>query len=65
MRNAALAVLALVLAACGTAPKEPAKGPAPKKPAYYSDDGPPERMIPVGFHARIQATSRVGGWISE
>ena len=57
MRNAALAVLALVLAACGTAPKEPAKGPAPKKPAYYSDDGPPE-SIPVDIASIPDAVPR-------
>ncbi len=40
MRRAVPALLALALAACGTAPKAP---PA-KKPAYYSDDGPPESV---------------------
>jgi rare lipoprotein A len=39
MRAALLALVALGLAACGTAPKTPAK-----KPAYYSDDGPPEKV---------------------
>jgi rare lipoprotein A len=39
MRAALLALVALGLAACGTAPKTP-----PKKPAYYSDDGPPEKV---------------------
>ncbi len=39
MRAALLALVALGLAACGTAPKAP-----PKKPAYYSDDGPPEKV---------------------
>ncbi len=40
MRRAIPVLLALALAACGTAPKAP---PA-KKPAYYSDDGPPESV---------------------
>jgi rare lipoprotein A len=39
MRIAALAILALAVGACGTAPKAPSK-----KPAYYSDDGPPEKV---------------------
>lgn len=43
MRRAAapalLALAALALAACGTAPKAP-----PGKPAYYKDDGPPEKV---------------------
>jgi len=37
--------LAFVLAACGTAPKKPAQTvEGPKKPSYYSDDGPPESI---------------------
>jgi rare lipoprotein A len=39
MRALPLAIVAMALAACGTAPKTP-----PKKPAYYSDDGPPEKV---------------------
>ena len=39
MRAAVLALAALGLAACGTAPKAP-----PGKPAYYSDDGPPDKV---------------------
>jgi len=39
MRAALLATVAVALAACGTAPKAP-----PGKPAYYSDDGPPEKV---------------------
>ena len=35
-------VLAALLAACGTTPKSPA--PPAKKPSYYSDDGPPEKV---------------------
>ncbi len=31
----------------------------------YTDDGPPLRMMPVGFHSRIHSIVRVGGWISE
>ncbi len=33
------ALAALVLASCGSAPKKPSD--EPKKPSYYSDDGPP------------------------
>jgi len=48
MRLPAAALLGLALAACGTVPKEPPKAPPkeppPKKPAYYSDDGPPEKV---------------------
>jgi rare lipoprotein A len=40
MRAAPLALLALAVAACGTAPR----APAPAKPAYYADDGPPESV---------------------
>ncbi|MBL0142309.1 MAG: septal ring lytic transglycosylase RlpA family protein [Betaproteobacteria bacterium] len=39
MRKAVPALLALALAACGTAPKAP-----PAKPAYYSEDGPPDKV---------------------
>ena len=35
-------LVAFTLAACGTAPKAPT--PPPKKPSYYSDDGPPEKV---------------------
>jgi rare lipoprotein A len=39
-------VVALALAACGTASKRPTQGAAegPRKPSYYSDDGPPESV---------------------
>ena len=52
MRLPALAILAVAVAACGTAPKAP-----PKKPAYYSDDGPPER-VPVDIAAIPDAIPR-------
>jgi len=39
MRALALALVAAGLCACGSAPKAP-----PGKPAYYSDDGPPESV---------------------
>ena len=42
MRAAWLCVIAAVLAACGTPPRTASE--APKKPAYYSDDGPPDRI---------------------
>ncbi len=42
-RALALVAPALVVAACGTAPKAPPKA-APGKPAYYQDDGPPEAV---------------------
>lgn len=38
-RAALLALVAVALAACGTAPKVP-----PGRPAYYSDDGPPDKV---------------------
>jgi rare lipoprotein A len=53
MRLPALALVALAVAACGTAPK----APAPAKPAYYSDDGPPE-SIPVDIAAIPDAVPR-------
>ncbi len=31
----------------------------------YTEEGPPERTIPFGSHARIQSSERVGGWISQ
>ncbi len=34
-------------------------------PSSYTEFGPPLRMMPVGFQARIQSAVRVGGWISE
>jgi rare lipoprotein A len=38
-------VLSVVLAACGTASKKPSQAiEGPKKPSYYSDDGPPESV---------------------
>ncbi|HEX4942790.1 MAG TPA: septal ring lytic transglycosylase RlpA family lipoprotein, partial [Usitatibacteraceae bacterium] len=40
MRAALLVLVAAALAACGTAPK----APTPGKPAYYSDDGPPDKV---------------------
>ena len=48
-RVAWLVLVALVLAACGSTPKktsQPTEGP--KKPSYYSDDGPPE-SVPSGM----------------
>ena len=42
MRGTSLVAIAVVLAACGTAPKAPSEGP--KKSSYYSDDGPPDRI---------------------
>jgi rare lipoprotein A len=42
MRAAWLVVVAVVLGACGTAPKTPAE--SLRKPSYYSDDGPPDRI---------------------
>ena len=39
MRAALLVLVALALAACGTTPRAP-----PGKPAYYSDDGPPDKV---------------------
>ena len=41
-----VAALAFVLAACGTASKKSTQGPVegPKKPSYYSDDGPPDSV---------------------
>jgi rare lipoprotein A len=39
MRALPLAIVAMALAACGTAPKAPTKSPA-----YYSDDGPPDKV---------------------
>ena len=53
MRAAALALVALAVAACGTAPK----APPPAKPAYYSDDGPPE-SIPVDIASIPDAVPR-------
>jgi rare lipoprotein A len=42
-----VAVLSVVLAACGTTAKKPSQAlEGPKKPAYYSDDGPPESVPP-------------------
>jgi rare lipoprotein A len=40
MRGFALVVVALMVAACATAPRQS----EPRKPAYYSDDGPPESI---------------------
>lgn len=40
MRAAVLALAAVAVAACGTVPKAPPRG----KPAYYADDGPPEKV---------------------
>jgi rare lipoprotein A len=48
-RALALLAPALVVAACGTAPKAPPKA-EPKKPSYYSDDGPPD-SVPVDIAA--------------
>jgi rare lipoprotein A len=37
-------VVALLAAGCTTAPRKSAQGEAPKKPSYYSDDGPPDAI---------------------
>jgi rare lipoprotein A len=42
-RTVVLALLALALASCGSAPKRPGSEP-PKKPSYYADDGPPDQV---------------------
>src|ERR1017187_5082932 len=34
-------------------------------PSSVTEFGPPLRMMPVGFHALIHSSERVGGWISE
>ena len=47
-----LALVALAVAACGTAPKAP-----PGKPAYYADDGPPEK-VPDDIAAIADAVPR-------
>ncbi len=52
MRALALAIVAAVLCACGSAPKAP-----PGKPAYYSDDGPPE-SVPAELAAIPDAVPR-------
>jgi rare lipoprotein A len=52
MRAPALVLVALAVAACGTAPKAP-----PAKPAYYADDGPPE-SVPVDIAAIPDAVPR-------
>ena len=40
-----VATLAFALAACGSAPKKAAQATeGPRKPSYYSDDGPPESV---------------------
>ena len=51
MRAIVLALVALALAACGTAPK------APPRPAYYSDDGPPDK-VPEDIAAIADAVPR-------
>jgi rare lipoprotein A len=57
MRAALPALLAIVLAACGTAPKAPTEKPPPGKPAYYSDDGPPDK-VPVDIASIPDAVPR-------
>jgi rare lipoprotein A len=52
MRLPALALVAVAVAACGTAPKAP-----PAKPAYYADDGPPE-SVPADIAAIPDAVPR-------
>jgi rare lipoprotein A len=37
-------VIALLMGGCATAPKKPAQAEAPRKPAYYADDGPPDAI---------------------
>jgi rare lipoprotein A len=44
MRIVAALVIALLAAGCATAPRKSAQGEAPKKPSYYSDDGPPDAI---------------------
>jgi hypothetical protein len=34
-------------------------------PSSYTDDGPPERMMPAGAMARMRSSGRLKGWISE
>jgi rare lipoprotein A len=51
-----IAVVAVVLAACTTAPK-PDSAPAPARPGYYKDDGPPDR-VPVDLDAIPDAVPR-------
>jgi rare lipoprotein A len=53
MRLPALVLVALAVAACGTAPK----APPPAKPAYYADDGPPD-SVPVDIAAIPDAVPR-------
>ncbi|HEX7559366.1 MAG TPA: septal ring lytic transglycosylase RlpA family protein [Usitatibacter sp.] len=43
-RIVAALVIALVAAGCATTPRKSAQGEAPKKPSYYSDDGPPDAI---------------------
>ncbi len=53
-----LAALAVVLAACGTtAKKAPQTVEGPKKPSYYSDDGPPE-SVPANLAEIADAVPR-------
>jgi rare lipoprotein A len=44
MTRLTLLLLAVLVCACATAPKTPPRADAPKKPSYYSDDGPPESV---------------------
>lgn len=57
MRALPAALVALALAACGTAPKAPPDKVPPRKPAYYSDDGPPE-SVPVDIASIPDAIPR-------
>lgn len=43
-RIVAALVIALLAAGCATAPRKATQGEAPKKPSYYSDDGPPDAI---------------------
>jgi len=57
-RRGSLAVAALVLAACATTPKpDSTPTPAPARPGYYKDDGPPDR-VPVDLDAIPDAVPR-------
>ncbi len=53
-----VATLAIFLAGCGTAPKKSTQsGEGPRKPSYYSDDGPPE-SVPSNLADIPDATPR-------
>ncbi len=56
-RIVAALVIALVAAGCATTPRKSAQGEAPKKPSYYSDDGPPD-AIPDNLASTPNAVPR-------